>query len=54
VLTDRNGALSISAPAGPSVAIRSAPDALRAHIGKRVWVTLASGGDVQSFGVIDN
>ena len=53
VLVDRNGALSVSVPDGTSVAIRSAPDALRAHIGKRVWVTLSS-GDVQSFGVIDN
>ena len=51
VLTSHGGALSLTLATGTFLPLRSAPDALRAHTGKRVWVTLAN-GDVQSFGVI--
>jgi hypothetical protein len=51
ILTERNGALSVVPSDRRAVAIDSPPTALHAHVGERVWVTLAA-GQVQSFGVI--
>ena len=51
VLTERAGRLSLVLANGQTSALANAPAAIRAFIGKRVWVTLAN-GEVQTFGVI--
>jgi hypothetical protein len=51
ILTERAGALSLVRADGRLTAIASAPAAIRAFIGKRVWVTLL-GGEVTTFGVV--
>ena len=52
-LAERRGALVLIRRDGGSIALRSAPAALRAHLGRRVWVTRSAAGEVLSFGLID-
>jgi hypothetical protein len=52
-LRDEGGTLVIVTAGGDSVRLTNPPDGLRAHIGKRVWITRAEDGGVASFGAVE-
>jgi hypothetical protein len=52
-LRDEDGTLVVVTANGDRLRLTNPPAALRAHIGKRVWVTRAEDGGVASFGVVE-